>query len=104
MPPRVLDAGCGFGGVMIDLVGRFGGSAVGLTLSRCAGAGGPAGRRPSRAVGVASSVLVRTYDDPPVGPFDLVVAVESLAHSPDPARSLDALDEVPRAWWTAHRG
>ena len=90
MPPRVLDAGCGFGGVMIDLVARFGGSAVGLTLSRAQA------REARQAAGRAGlsgrvDVLVRTYDDPPVGPFDLIVAVESLAHSPDPARSLDAL-------------
>ena len=34
--------------------------------------------------------LIQSYDDPPAGPFDLVVAIESLAHSPDPGVSVRA--------------
>jgi SAM-dependent methyltransferase len=36
-------------------------------------------------------VLVQSYDDPPARPFDLVLAIESLAHSGAPERSLAAL-------------
>jgi SAM-dependent methyltransferase len=37
---------------------------------------------------------VRSYDDPPQGPFDVVVAIESLAHSPDPGHTLSRLAAV----------
>ncbi len=91
--PRLLDAGCGLGGTIFDLMGRFGGSAVGLTLSpaQCAVATRAAAMR-----GVESRVriVVRSYDDPPAGPFDVIVGIESLAHSPDPASSLAALARV----------
>jgi len=88
--PRLLDAGCGFGGVMLDLVGRIGGTAIGLTLSAVQADGA---RKAAAHAGLSArvSVLVRDYDDPPTGPFDLIVAIESLAHSGDPQRSLEAL-------------
>ncbi len=88
--PRLLDAGCGFGGVMLDLVGRFGGTAVGLTLSAAQADGA---RKAAAQAGLSAriSVLVRNYNDPPAGPFDVIVAIESLAHSGDPRRSLEAL-------------
>jgi 27-O-demethylrifamycin SV methyltransferase len=91
--PRILDAGCGLGGTMLDLVRRFGGTAIGLTLS-------PAQQAKAEAVasarGLASSIRVhvRSYDDPPEGPFDLIVAIESLAHSRNPAVSIAALSRV----------
>ncbi len=88
--PRLLDAGCGFGGVMLDLVGRIGGTAIGLTLSAVQA---DAARKAAVRLGLSArvSVLVRDYDDPPAGPFDLVVAIESLAHSGNPQRSLEVL-------------
>ena len=87
---RILDAGCGLGGVMLDLTGRFGGTAVGLTLSQ------PQAQEARRAAGRAGlsdrvDVLVQSYDESPAGPFDLVIAIESLAHSADPERSLGVL-------------
>jgi hypothetical protein len=36
-------------------------------------------------------ILVRSYDQPPPGPYDLILAIESLAHSPDPTGSVTAL-------------
>lgn len=94
LPPsadlRVLDAGCGLGGVMLDIIGRFRGTAVGLTLS--SGQAQEARRAAGRArLSARVEVLVQSYDDPPAGPFDLVVAIESLAHSADPGHSIGVL-------------
>ncbi|MGE0450892.1 MAG: cyclopropane-fatty-acyl-phospholipid synthase family protein [Vicinamibacterales bacterium] len=91
--PRVLDAGCGRGGTMVELATRLDAHCVGLTLSvsQAQDANAAAAR-----AGVAARVRadVRTYDDPPAGPFDMIVAIESLAHSPCPARSVAALARV----------
>lgn len=88
--PRVLDAGCGLGGTMIDLAARLEGDCYGVTLSAAQAA---AARRAIAAAGLSERVrvLVQSYDEPPRGPFDLIVAIESLAHSADPAASLAAL-------------
>lgn len=91
--PRVLDAGCGLGGTMLDLARALDATCIGLTLSPSqadtANAAAEAGALAGRV-----QALVRSYDDPPPGPFDLVVAIESLAHSADPGRSLTALVAV----------
>jgi SAM-dependent methyltransferase len=87
---HVLDAGCGLGGTMLDLAGRSTARFTGLTLSA---------RQASIARAAAAeaelservSIEVGSYDLPPSGPFDLVIAIESLAHSPHPATSLGAL-------------
>ena len=91
--PRVLDAGCGLGGTMVELAARLGASCTGLTLSQTQAE--TANAAFSR-LGIADRVraLVRSYDNPPEGPYDLIVAIESLAHSPDPARSVAALASV----------
>lgn len=88
--PRVLDAGCGLGGTMLLLAESLGATCVGLTLSpsQAATANAEAARR---QLGARVRADVRSYDDPPAGPFDLIVAIESLAHSLDPARSVAAL-------------
>jgi SAM-dependent methyltransferase len=91
--PRVLDAGCGLGGTMLALCDSLAASCTGLTLSstQAAIANDAAERR-----GYAKHMraLVQSYDAPPDGPFDLIVAIESLAHSTDPARSVGALSRV----------
>ncbi len=88
--PRVLDAGCGLGGTMLVLAESVGATCVGLTLSpsQAATANAEAARRQLDA---RVRARVCSYDDPPPGPFDLIVAIESLAHSLDPARSVDRL-------------
>jgi SAM-dependent methyltransferase len=88
--PRVLDAGCGLGGTMIDLAARHGGTFTGLTVSRKQAA---IGRRAIARAGLTQQVriVVQSYDVPPPGPFDLILAIESLAHSPDPAVSVQGL-------------
>ena len=91
--PRVLDAGCGLGGTMIALTGALHATCTGVTLSsfQAEQANAAAAR-----LGIERQVraLVQSYDAPPDGPFDLIVAIESLAHSPDPARSLASLARV----------
>ncbi len=88
--PRVLDAGCGLGGTMLVLAESLGATCVGLTLSpsQAHAANAEAARRHLEA---RVRAYVHSYDDPPAGPFDLIVAIESLAHSLDPARSVAAL-------------
>lgn len=88
--PRVLDAGCGYGATMLDLAPRLGGDWTGLTLSPEQAARGNAA---IAAAGLAARVrvLVRSYDAPPDGPFDLIYGIESLIHSADPAATLAGL-------------
>jgi SAM-dependent methyltransferase len=87
---RVLDAGCGLGGTILYLAERCGASFTGVTLSEAQAA---VGRSAAARVGLAERVriVVGSYDEPPAGPFDLIVAIESLAHSDDPAASIAAL-------------
>lgn len=83
--PRILDAGCGLGGLGLALLARFGGTLRGIALS-------PAQIERARAEAarrsLAAEFRVASYDDPLDGPYDLIVAVESLAHAPDLAKSL----------------
>lgn len=94
--PSILDAGCGLGGTMLDLARRYDGTAVGLTLS-------PAQRNRALVAAAARGmqeridIRVQSFDTPPPGPFDLIVAIESLAHSSDPGVSVTALASVLRA-------
>jgi len=91
-PPsgRVLDAGCGFGGTMLDLAGRCSAQFTGLTLSERQAA---AGRAAATKAGLGHRIAIEigSYDSPPQGPFDLAIAIESLAHSPDPETSVAAI-------------
>jgi SAM-dependent methyltransferase len=91
--PFVLDAGCGLGGTMIECARRLSGRCVGLTLS-ASQAAAVAASAARTGLGDRVQAIVRTYDDPPPGPFDLIVAIESLAHSADPRVSLTALARV----------
>lgn len=90
---RVLDAGCGLGGTMFAISAATGASCLGVTLSssQALSVAEAAGERGLREQVTA---VVRSYDDPPAGPFDLVVAIESLAHSADPAASVRSLASV----------
>lgn len=91
--PRVLDAGCGLGGTMLELAERLHARCVGLTLSPGQAATASRAARDAGCEG-AVRVLVQSYDTPPDGPFDLIVAIESLAHSPSPEVSVRALARV----------
>jgi SAM-dependent methyltransferase len=91
-PPsgHVLDAGCGLGGTMLDLAARSSARFTGLTLSeRQAALAQAAAAKAGLADRIA--IEVRSYDSPPQGPFDLAIAIESLAHSPHPTSSIGAI-------------
>ncbi len=85
--PRVLDAGCGYGATAFDLQPQTGGTWLGITLSpiQVQRATAEAARR-----GVANHLrfALQSYDDPLPGPFDLIIAIESLIHSTNPAASI----------------
>jgi SAM-dependent methyltransferase len=92
--PVVLDAGCGLGGTMIDLARRLlPGRYVGITLSPRQA---EIGQRAIEQCGLTGhvSIVAGSYDEPPAGPFNLILAIESLAHSSHPAASLSALARV----------
>lgn len=91
--PRVLDAGCGLGGTMIALAQRLGGTYCGVTLSSTQAS---VARRAVKEAGLGDRIrlLVQSYDDPPPGPYDVVLAIESLAHSANPEISVAALIRV----------
>lgn len=83
--PAVLDAGCGYGGTMFDFARRFGGRYDGLTLSA---AQADRGRAEAARRGLDVHFHVASYDDPLPGRYDLIIAIESLAHALDPARTI----------------
>ncbi len=96
---RVLDAGCGLGGTMLDLAARGSATFLGLTLSAQQAA---VARHAAAKAGLAARIEVRveSYDAPPAGPFDVAIAIESLAHSANPAATLTALAArlAPGGW------
>ncbi len=87
-PCTVLDAGCGLGGTSFHLARAFDAQCEGITLSPA-----QAETATANATRLGLSDLCRfrvaSYDDVlPARHYDLIVAIESLAHSIDPARSL----------------
>ena len=100
-PPalEVLDAGCGLGGTVFAVHARLGGHFCGITLSptQAARATAEAARR---GVSDACRFVVRDYDTDlrdlvPAG-VDLIIAIESLAHAPDPATTIARLASLLR--------
>ena len=94
LPPlthqRVLDAGCGLGGTMLAFATRGGGTFTGITLSEQQA-------RIAREAAVRAKlddrvrILVQSYDTPAPAAHDIVIAIESLAHSSNPHVSLRAI-------------
>jgi SAM-dependent methyltransferase len=82
--PRVLDAGCGYGGTAFDLQPKIGGDWLGLTISpiQFERARAEAVRR---GFGDKIQFKLQSYEEPLEGPFDLAIGIESLVHSADPA-------------------
>jgi SAM-dependent methyltransferase len=85
--PRVLDAGCGYGGTAFDLQSKIGGRWLGITISpiQLRRAEAEASRR-----GLQDRIRFRrqSYDEPLGENFDLVIAIESMVHSADPAATV----------------
>jgi SAM-dependent methyltransferase len=82
-----LDAGCGYGATAFHLLPRTGGSWHGVTLSATQVA---VAERLAAERGLSDRLRFarQSYDAPLPARYDAVVAIESLAHSPDPAASL----------------
>jgi SAM-dependent methyltransferase len=95
--PRVIDAGCGTGGTIFFLRSRLGGEYDGLTLSP---AQHDRARREARRQNqtAACRFHLRSYDsdlrDLARGGVDMIVAIESLAHSANPARTIANLSRA----------
>ena len=85
--PRVLDAGCGYGATAFDLQPQTGGTWLGITLSpiQVQRATAEAARR---QISQHLRFALQSYDAPLPGPFDLIIAIESLIHSTNPAASI----------------
>ncbi len=85
--PRVLDAGCGFGGTVFRWHERLGGEYDGLTVSRVQLR---VARREARRRGWGASCRfhLQSFDQPLPGEFDGIVAIETLVHAPDPAATV----------------
>jgi SAM-dependent methyltransferase len=80
--PRVLDAGCGFGGTIFHWHERVGGSYEGLTLSKVQVQVAERQAR-RRAIAGSCAFRLRSYDAPLRPDYDAVVAIESLLHAAD---------------------
>ncbi len=78
--PRVLDAGCGFGGTIFAWHARVGGTYDGLTLSRVQAR---VARREAKKRGIDARFHLRSFDEPIAGKYDAIVAIETLIHAPD---------------------
>jgi SAM-dependent methyltransferase len=86
-PPTGLDAGCGYGGTLIAMHQRCGGTWHGVTINQRQA---EIGRRNIGNLGLSAALTVdhASYDDPLPARFDVIVAIESLVHSADPARTI----------------
>jgi SAM-dependent methyltransferase len=91
--PRALDAGCGYGGTMIAMHERIGGVWRGVTVNRKQV---EVAKRSIAGLGLAGAISVEraSYDDPLPAAHDLVVAIESMVHSPDPSRTIANLSRA----------
>lgn len=88
--PRVLDAGCGFGGTIFHWHERIGGVYDGLTLSRVQLRVARREARRRRAE-QACRFHLKSYDAPIDEGYDAVVAIESLVHARDISRTVSNL-------------
>jgi cyclopropane fatty-acyl-phospholipid synthase-like methyltransferase len=88
--PRVLDAGCGYGGTAFDLQPQIGGEWLGLTISPIQLARARA-ESERRGLNDRVSFALQSYDAPLDRTFDLIIGIESLVHSSHPHSTIDNL-------------
>lgn len=91
---RMLDVGCGFGLTLVRwTLEREGASGHGLTIAPWQA---DRAREHVAALGLTERVQITlgSFEEPPPGPFDLVVSIESLCHAPDLGAVLHALAGV----------
>jgi SAM-dependent methyltransferase len=88
--PRVLDAGCGYGGTAFDLQPKIGGHWLGLTISKTQI---ERARAEARRLGLSDRIQFarQSYDVPLAASFDLIIGIESLVHSSHPPSTIDNL-------------
>jgi SAM-dependent methyltransferase len=91
--PKVLDAGCGFGGTIFHWYKHIGGTYDGLTLSQVQH---EIAQRQARHLGIDMDCrfYLKSYDEPPPSTYDTIIAIESLIHSPNLEKSLSSLTNV----------
>jgi SAM-dependent methyltransferase len=83
--PRVLDAGCGFGGTIFAWHARVGGTYDGLTLSRVQAR---VAEREANKRGIDARFHRRSFDEAIEGRYDAIIAIETLIHAPELARTI----------------
>lgn len=83
---HILDAGCGHGGTLTGLIEKHNCQGIGISLS-------PSQIETAKTLftDARANFIVGTYDNPPAGPFDLIITLESLIHSTDLTVSYQAL-------------
>jgi cyclopropane fatty-acyl-phospholipid synthase-like methyltransferase len=93
--PRVLDVGCGFGGTIFRWHDKAGGFYDGLTLSNVQR---EVATREARRRRVANQCRfhLRSYDDPISEPYDAIVSIEALVHSPAFPETIRSLSRALR--------
>lgn len=91
--PIILDAGCGFGGTIFRWFDKIGGKYDGLTLSPTQV---KVGRREANIKGVSQRChfLLQSFDQTLKKSYDVIVAIESLIHSPNLTNTIANLSQA----------
>lgn len=87
VPIQGLDAGCGYGGTAMELAKALGGHWHGVTINKHQHR---LAVRNAKALGLDGSVsfALASYDAPLPRTYNVIYGIESLIHSPDPARTI----------------